>query len=157
MTSETVGTIESGMTESVIIGDQPALLRLAFVLTGSRTYAEDIVQDVSEHALRKVGASIEHPHAYLRTMVVNRVRQLGRRSRKDAELTHEIASEDPKVVELADQLLKLRPVARTVLVLRYYEQWTVPEIARELKKPEGTIAAIAFRALRQLRKEYSND
>lgn len=50
MTSETVGTIESGMTEAVIIGDQPALLRLAFVLTGSRTYAEDIVQDVSEHA-----------------------------------------------------------------------------------------------------------
>lgn len=154
--TETDSRTESGMTAAVIIADQPALLRLAFVLTGSRPYAEDIVQDVSEQALRKVGAPIEHPHAYLRTMVVNRVRQLGRRSRKEAELTDEIAHEDPQVVELADQLLKLRPIARTVLVLRYYEQWTVPEIARALKKPEGTIAAISFRALRHLRKECSN-
>ena len=152
-----LAVIPSGMTSEIIIADQPALLRLAFVLTGSKVYSEDIVQDISEQALRKIGAPIENPHAYLRTMVVNRVRQLGRRSHKDATLFREFASEDQTNVELADQLLKLRPAARTVLVLRYFEQWTVPEIARALKKPEGTIKAIAFRALRDLRKECTND
>lgn len=144
------------LTAEVIVESGPALLRLAYVLTGSRSYAEDIVQDVYESALKKVGEPVTFPNAYLRTMVVNRVRTLGRRAPKDRVLVEDIACDDPREAELADALLKLRPVARTVLVLRYYEQWTVPEIARALHKPEGTVKAIVFRALRQLRKEFPN-
>ncbi len=146
-----------GLTRMHILEARQPLLRLAYVLTGSSTYAEDVVQDVMEQALRKVGAPIEHPGAYLRTMVINRVRTLGRKAAKDRVLVGDLVSEDPRVVELADLLLKLKVPARTVLVLRYYEQWSIPEIARALKKPEGTVKSIVFRALAELKKELSHD
>ena len=52
---------------------QPALMRFATVLTGRTWPAEDVVSDVLGRAFERWDriAATDHPHAYVRRMIVN--------------------------------------------------------------------------------------
>src|SRR5687767_14101974 len=59
--------------DSWVAARGPALLRLAYVLTGNGPDAEDVVQDVLSRVLPRWSriAGVEDPDAYVRRMVVN--------------------------------------------------------------------------------------
>lgn len=48
-------------------------------------------------------------------------------------------------------LRSIHPTKRAVLILRFFEGLTYPEISQIMNKPEGTIKSIAFRAEKELR------
>lgn len=134
------------------------LVRLARHLVDDLESAEDVVQDVFS-ALRHVP---DDPLPYLRTAVVNRSRSVLRR-RKIARgfLLRAVALDD---VEPADANALRTDRRRTVLaavdglprrqrevvVLRYYEDLSVSEIARLLDISAAAVSSSLNRALQTL-------
>ena len=119
--------------DDVVRSTEHRLLRLALMLSGSRHNAEDLVQSVLARAHRqweRIGG-LEHPEAYLRTMVVNEY--LGWRR----------------------LLTRLPRKQRAVLVLRYYEDLADSDIAEILGVSPATVRSNAARALATLRDHLS--
>lgn len=137
----------------------PALLRLAYVLTGNRADAEDAVQDALSRALprwdriRQVG----DPDAYVRRMVVNAHTSWWRRFRRRETPVAEtyVVRVDPAPVDDQETLwracLALPESQRVAVVLRYYEQLGYPEIAAITGVAEGSVRARVSRGLATLR------
>lgn len=130
------------------------MVRLAFLLVDSNAVAEELVQDafVRVHAKWR---SIDHPRAYLRTAVVNACRNERRRRRVArrvlASLDEEEAREDAPPDLLGDALARLSPDRRAALVLRFYEDLPVDEVATILGVAPGTVKSMVHRALAELR------
>lgn len=150
--------------EEFTTGRLPALLRYAAVLTGERSLAEDVVQEVLLRAHQRwqhIGG-LDAPEYYVRRMITNEYLSWRRRwarvvphaeveqHRADG-LDHagRHAERDAIVAELA----KLPRRQRAVLVLRYYAGLSDAEIAGELGCSAGTVRGYASRALATLRVE----
>jgi RNA polymerase sigma factor (sigma-70 family) len=128
------------------------LLRVAYVLTGSGSTAEDVVHDVVCSVFPRLH-QLDNPGAYLRVAVVNRCRSLHRRSvrapqpelRQDDQL-------DPGLTELRDELGRLPARQRSAIVLRYLCDLSDREIADALGCREGTVRSLLHRGLADLRR-----
>ncbi|WP_226002765.1 sigma-70 family RNA polymerase sigma factor [Paenibacillus sp. BJ-4] len=57
------------------------------------------------------------------------------------------------MLDVQNALAKLKPKHRHVLILKYMHDMTVPDIARILEKPEGTIKSWVYQGLKQLRRK----
>lgn len=129
------------------------MVRLAYLMVGSRAIAEELVQDafVSVH---RSWARATHPQAYLRTSVVNACRSWGRR--RSLELHRAPPKPEPSLMvadELWDVMLTLPPRQRAAIVLRFYEDLPDEEIARLLGCKVATVRTAVFRGLEKLRRE----
>lgn len=69
------------------------------------------------------------------------------------EGTHEMMSIYRMDLEIA--LARLKPKYRHVLTLKYYHDMTLPDIAKILDRPEGTIKTWLHQALKQVRKQIN--
>jgi len=160
------GTTGPSRLDDVVRTHLPGLLRYATVLTGDGHTAADLVQEVLLRAhvrWTRIGL-MERPDLYLRRMVTNEHLSWRRRwhvrtvhPSTDAVLdahadpardhAHRVVEDDAMWRRLAD----LPPRQRTVLVLRYYEGLTDPEIAQVLGTSAATVRSHASRALATLR------
>ena len=130
-----------------------ALTRLAYLLCGDRAAAEEIVQDAFIAASRR-WHDIANPGGYLRTAVVNGVRDRGRRNEVAERLRPPPA--EPTIDhpdELWDALGRLDQRRRSAVVLRFYLDLTDGEIAEALGCRPATVRTLIHRALRDLRRE----
>jgi RNA polymerase sigma factor (sigma-70 family) len=129
-----------------------ALVRLAFLLTGSSEVAEDVVHDAVVAASRR-WATVTSPDGYLRRAVVNEARSSHRRSgreRDKATRLHGLTvtpSFEPVVDETWSVLRGLPDRQRQALVLRYYEDLPYDEIARLLGCRPATARSLVRRGL----------
>lgn len=132
------------------------LLGLATLLSGSRSVAEEVVQDVFEAAIPRWD-TIEQPEHYLKRSVVNRVRTLGRRETLARSLprARDVVTGEPEMDEAWRLLRRLPLRQRTVLVLRIHADLPDEEIAQLMQCPEATVRSLAFRGLAALRKDLS--
>jgi RNA polymerase sigma factor (sigma-70 family) len=136
------------------------LVRLALMMVGDAAAAEDVVQDTYERLHRRWRAVREPSKglAYARSCVLNGCRSAHRRSAiarkyapRLAERTGEVspdassAVDDSAAVVAALRLLTRRQ--REVVVLRYYADLEVPEIAGTLQVSEAAVRATMNRAL----------
>jgi RNA polymerase sigma-70 factor (sigma-E family) len=134
----------------------PRLYRTAWLLTGDRHHAEDLVQDTLANML-KVWSRIDNPGAYARTALARTfVSQRRRRSwseRPSAELPERVERVgDPELrLSLQSALAELAPLDRAVLVLRYFEDRSVEQVALDLGKNASAITTRTSRALDRLR------
>lgn len=131
------------------------LVRLAYLLTGNRDAAEELVQDVFVSALGHWDA-IDNPGGYLRTSVVNATRDWGRHQQvvqrhQGPRPVHALDHPD----ELWDALDRLDQRRRSAVVLRYYLDLPDAEIATLLGCRLATVRTLIHRALRDLRREIS--
>ena len=152
--------------DDVVRAQLPGLLRYATVLTGDGQTAADLVQEVllRAHVRWTRIAMMERPDLYLRRMVTNehlswRRRWSTRNVRPESDETLAVHV-DPQldhaqhVVEddaMWRRLETLPPRQRAVLVLRYYEGLSDPEIAGVLGTSAATVRSHASRALAALR------
>ncbi len=142
---------------------QPALLRTAYLLTGDRADAEDLLQN----SLAKLYLAWDKVQqrdsvdAYLRRIMVNENNSVWRRPFKRREVvTGEIPEsrhgvsdryDDGEAARLWSFVQTLPRRQRAVIVLRYYEQLSEAEIADALGCSVGTVKSQASRALASLR------
>ena len=128
-----------------------SLTRLAYLLVGDRSEAEDIVQAVFTAAAPHWDA-IEEPSAYLRRAVVNRANDVHRRSFRTTPVV--AARELPGEPELDEtwMFVQALPMAqRTVVVLRFYEDLGLSEIASLSGRSASTVRSDLRRALTKLK------
>ncbi len=128
-----------------------SLTRLAFLLVGDRSDAEDVVQAVFTAAAARWD-TIEEPSAYLRRAVVNRANEVHRQSFRTTPVV--VARElpgEPAVDETWLFVQALPMTQRTVVVLRFYEDLGLNEIALLLARSASTVRSDLRRALTKLK------
>jgi RNA polymerase sigma factor (sigma-70 family) len=127
------------------------LTRLAYLLVGDRSDAEDVVQAVFTAAAAHWD-TIDEPSAYLRRAVVNRANDVHRRSFRTAPViaAREVSGE-PVVDETWLFVQELPTAQRTVVVLRFYEDLGLTEIASLLGRSASTVRSDLRRALTKLK------
>ena len=144
----------------------PALLRLAYVLTGSRSDAEDVVQDALSRALPRWSriSTLDDPDAYVRRMVVNAHVSWWRRMRRrevPVERVRDRAVADGPSTEERDRIWRacqaLLPDQRTAIVLRFYEDLDYADIAALTGVREGSVRSRVSRGMAALRQELGDD
>lgn len=139
-----------------------ALLRTAYLLTGDRQLAEDLVQAALEKVFRRwgtirVAAAAE---AYVRRTMYREQVSVWRR-RRVPELLARSVPEPRRAADAGDRvedrlllraaLHELPPGQRTVIVLRYFEDLTEQQVADVLGLSVGTVKSQAHKALARLR------
>lgn len=133
------------------------LLRLAFLLTGSRETAEDLVQSAFAAAHPR-WQQIVDPQAYLRRSVVNLAKDGQRRDYRMRRLLRPEAEPVTSIPELDETwalVRRLPATQRAVVVLHYYEDLPLVEIGHLLDRPASTVRSDLRRAHTRLRKELS--
>ena len=149
--------------EAFVAARGPALRRFAYLVTGDRQRAEDLVQSA---LARVVGdwarvAAMEHTEAYVRRVLL-REHLSWRRRRASRELAADDLPDRPAGADFttdADErdacwrlLAALPPRQRAVLVLRFYEDLDDAAVARVLRTTESTVRSNAARGLAALRR-----
>ncbi|WP_155372572.1 SigE family RNA polymerase sigma factor [Catellatospora vulcania] len=139
----------------------PALIRVAYLLTGDQHAAEDLVQSALAKTYARWG-SLRHedPEGYIRVVMyreqVGWWRRLGRLRELVTAVPADFVMPDPSThtdlrVAMREALRELPPPQRTVLVLRYYEDLTEGQVAEILGCSIGTVRSRTSRAVTRLR------
>ena len=129
------------------------LVRLAYLTTGSREAAQDIVQDAFVSA-SKSWDRVRDPEPYVRTIVVNGCRGWGRRqAREQRQAVPPARVGELGADELWDALDALKPQQRAAIVLRFYADMPDDEIAHVLDCRRATVRTAIHRGLKVLRRE----
>jgi RNA polymerase sigma-70 factor (sigma-E family) len=143
-------------------------IRLAYLMTGDRALAEDLVQ---EAFVRLAGRfrDLRNPDAfqwYLRRTVVNLARshfrhlRVERRYAEEAGRAPASGPEPPDPGErqaLWQALLTLPERQRTAIVLRYYEDLSEAQTAEVMRCPVGTVKSLVSRGMERLRDQVTRE
>lgn len=137
------------------------LVRLAIRLVDDQESAEDLVQDVFA-ALARRAPEFDDPLRYLRSAVIHRCRSLLRRrmvarafwvrnpDRLVAEPADEPTLRQSERQQMLQAIARLPRRQREVVVLRYYEDLPVAQIAAILNTTPGAVSSALKRALAAL-------
>jgi RNA polymerase sigma-70 factor (ECF subfamily) len=145
-----------------------SLVRLARLFVDDRNAAEDLVQEAFIR-LARGGHRIrdrEKAPAYLRSIVLNLARDHNRRGLMS--LRHHVPQDDQAAVEdeialrddqqrVIDALRELPHRQRDCLVLRYYDDLGIDDIASTLGISRNSVKTHLRRALRTLERELASD
>jgi len=166
--AEATATAPASRIGELYLGHADGAVRLAYLLTGDRDLAEDLVQD----AFVRLAGRLDHMRdpgafeAYLRKTVVNLSNSHFRRRRvernyearargglSDAAPRHSIEER----TALAASLRKLPQRQRAAIVLRFYEDLSEAQTADVIGCRPGTVKSLVSRGLESLRKEIGSE
>lgn len=163
-TGELIDTSEPASAEeqfaAFVHGRGPALQRTAYLLTGDWALAEDLLQTALAKSYLAWGR-IRHqdPEGYVRKVLANTHASWWRRKWRgeaptaalpDTSGYDGLAGVDDKLA-LSSALSRLPRRQRAVIVLRFHEDLTEPEVARVLGISVGTVKSQTSKALATLR------
>lgn len=159
---------QDGRLAELYVRHAAGAIRLAYMLTGDRLLAEDLVQD----AFVKLAGRLVHlrdPDAfdpYLRRTVVNLANSYFRRKRLERAYLRRSAAERPTYGDAPDadrrgdlweDLQRLPARQRTAIVLRIYEDLSENRVAEILGCRPGTVRSLVSRGLAELRIHVRSD
>ncbi len=123
-----------------------------------REEAEDVTSEVFHHALAKIknfewrGVPFS---AWLMRIAANAITDRWRDSRDSDPVPEDLEDSEAEDIEqcaLLSQLVQGLPEdQKRVVLLRFVEQKSIKEIAADLKRTEGAVKQLQFRALEKLR------
>ena len=158
--------IEGGTLADLYARHADEALRLAYLLTGDRALAEDLVQD----AFVRVAGRLLHLrdpggfHAYLRKTIVNlarshfRHRAVERRFLERQAAPPPVEPDDvPDRERLRRALMDLPIGQRTAIVLRYFEDLSEAQTADLMGRHAAAIKSLVSRAMVTLRTTVGED
>ena len=137
-----------GLLDELLRDRRPALVAYASLLTGDRAAAEDLVHDAvvrtfgRPRALPNVNAADAYVRRAITSIFIDRARS---RRRWLTALPRLVTDPDEEPDDVAGRLdaraalLTLPRRQRTCVVLRFYDDLTVSEIARQLGLSDGAV------------------
>src|SRR5262245_27265365 len=164
MVDEVAGeAVERGMLPELYAAYAPDGIRLAFLLTGDRALAEDLVQDAFVRLIGRL-RHLREPNAfwvYLRRTIVNLATSQFRHRRVERAYLERVAASPSFVVNPNDELdetmhrvlLGLPQRQRAAIVLRFYEDLSDVQTAAVLGCPAGTVRSLVSRGMKTLREQ----
>jgi RNA polymerase sigma-70 factor (sigma-E family) len=169
--AEGVTTATGGRLADLYLRHADGAARLAYLLTGDRQVAEDIVQDAFVRLAGRL-AHLRDPgafDAYLRRTVVNLSRSYWRRKklersylkREGGAIGGEATSRNASSIEDRDLLwhamARLTDRQRAAIVLRFYEDLSEADVAEILRCRPGTAKSLVSRGLEAMRQEIRGE
>jgi RNA polymerase sigma-70 factor (ECF subfamily) len=158
--------------QELIDGCGQRLLRSAFLLCGSETDAQDLVQETFIQALQSVHRFRGHSSVYtwLRAILLNLSRHY-HRDRQRLICDDELARADTPAPDegparldtdaaslaLGNALRQLSSDHREVLVLRFYEDMKIHEIAAHLGLSKGTVKSRLHYAIAHMQRLFPTE
>lgn len=140
-----------------VLSRQSRLRQTAYLLCGDHGQAEDLLQEALV-ALAEQWESVEHPDAFVRTVLYRRRVSWWRRRRHEVvpgtlpEVSVEDGSEErARHAEVHSALRTLPQRQRAALVLRYFEDLTEAQTAEILGVAVGTVKSLSYQAVAALR------
>lgn len=149
--------------DKFVVSGSGRLLRSAYLLTGDRDHAEDLLQIALVRTARRWDVARESPHAYAHRVLVNLLhdRRRNLRRRVSEQLLGELDDRLRPVPDGTQALIDRMTIAsavrqlpsrqREVVVLRFFADLSVFETAAAIGTSEGTVKAHTSRALTALR------
>lgn len=138
-----------------------ALSRTAYLLTGDRHSADDLLQTALMKTVQRWRQVVAggQPEAYVRRVMINQRTSWWRRARYDRPSRREVTASVSDIadgaterVALARALAQLPPRQRTIVVLRFYDDCSVADTAAALGCSTGTVKSQTHHALARLRR-----
>ncbi len=136
-----------------------ALVRYATLLTGERREGEDLVQDAlvrcfgQGRPLRDAAAA----EAYVRRAILTIFLDSTRRRRRWSGVVHLLVADEEGPdhaagdrIDVQAAIATLSPRLRACVVLRFYDDLTVPQIAQQLDLADGSVKRYLSDAAQQL-------
>jgi RNA polymerase sigma-70 factor (sigma-E family) len=158
----------SGRLAELYLRHSPAGLRLAYLLTGDRTVAEDLMQEAFARLIGRL-RHLRDPEAfdaYLRRTIVNLAASLMRHRAVERRFLDREGPRSPRESREPDvathesmrrALLALPERQRAAIVLRYYEDLTEQQIAEALRCRPGTVRSLVSRGMAAMRIDLRGD
>jgi RNA polymerase sigma-70 factor (sigma-E family) len=153
--------------ERFVVAASPALLRSAYLLTGDRGDAEELLQSALIRTLGRWGAISGSPAAYTFAVLVNLSRDRRRTQRRRPRTAPYSAESDLPADDQVERVLErdaitqaargLSRLQREVLACRFLHDLSVAETAATLGIPEGTVKSYTARALARMRGLLDDD
>ena len=147
--------------EQFVVARRDALLRTAYLLTGDHHDAEDLVQSALIKVVPKWARINDRPEPYVRQVLaresVNRWRRRRWREVTTDAVPESMHHDSTDRIALLEDLRKLSPRQRAVLVLRYFDDLTEADTAAALGISVGTVKSHARGALARLRNELPGE
>jgi RNA polymerase sigma-70 factor (sigma-E family) len=154
---------ERGRLAELYLRYAPGGIRLAYLLTGDKALAQDLVQEAFARFVGRLGHLREPAafEAYLRRALVNLSKNHHRRRRVersflDREARFPLAASEQPDPSSRDMiraaLLALPERQRTAIVLRFYLDLSETQIADLLRCRPGTVRSLVSRGLQALRR-----
>jgi len=146
--------------EDQILDNYEAMYRLAYSYVRNEEDALDIVQESVYKAIKNAGKVQQE--AYIRTwlwrIVMNTAVDLirSRKNETGLEEAGETGKEDTyQDFDTLEALKILEPREKAVIVLRFFEDQKLEDIARTLQENTNTVKTILYRSLKKLRVELT--
>lgn len=156
----------AGSFEALYLREFAAVVALAYVLSGSRSAAEELAQDafLATHRRWDEIATYDDPAAWVRRVCANRSTSFVRRRMSETKAAARLASRRALPEELPPDAAGFWHAVRglprrqaQVVALHYLEDRSIAEVAEVLQCAESTVKVHLHRARKRLASELGCD
>lgn len=147
--------------EQKILSSYESMYRIAYTYVRNADDALDIVQDSAYKAIKYAGSvkNEQYIETWIFKIVINSAMDFLKRNRREMltdipeELSHSGTTDRYKDFDILQSLDALNERERTVILLRFFEDRKLEEIAHILRSNLSTTKSILYRSLKKLRIE----
>ena len=148
------------LVRNILLENYQSYYRLAFSYVHQEADAMDIVQEGAYKAMQKAGSIQEERFAgtWVYRIMINTAKDYVKKYRQEYEVLNEnmidMRAHDSNL-DLKEAVDKLPLQEKTLIILRFYEDKPLAEIAEILQENISTVKSRLYRTLEKLRKELN--
>ncbi len=151
--------------QELIQEEKNKLYRMAYMYVKNENDALDIVQEAIYKAYISMKTLKENQYfsTWLTRILINKALDFIKKNKRVIPIdeierfhTAEIHQMEDRI-DLIDAINRLEAKYRTMVILRYYKDFTIKQIAETLDCPEGTVKTHLHRALKRLKMDLKEE
>lgn len=152
--------------EKLFLMQEASLYRIAFLYVRNEEDALDVMQEVAYRTFKNIKSlkNVEYFKTWITKITINcaidHIRQNGKQCFLESEFIEnmeQVSETQEKEILLKatieDLMNVLEPEEKSVILLKYYQEYSFREISELLRLPLGTVKTILYRALKKLKEK----